>query len=100
MVDEIHRGLNKSTHQNANIKSYITYVTKLPTGQESGTFIALDLGGTNFRVIIAEITSGCRSVRMKSTKQAVSNVEQCRKKSLYPPPPPLELKTGSYTLQR
>jgi hexokinase len=85
MVDEIHRGLNKSTHQNANIKSYITYVTKLPTGQESGTFIALDLGGTNFRVIIAEITSGCRSVRMKSTKQAVSNVEQCRKKSLYPP---------------
>ena len=74
MVDEIHRGLNQNTHSNANIKSYITYVTQLPTGQESGKYLALDLGGTNFRVILVEITSGSRSVRMKSTKHAVSYI--------------------------
>lgn len=81
MVDEIHRGLNKNTHDKANIKSFITYVTKLPTGQESGVYIALDLGGTNFRVILVEITSGCRSVRMKSTKHAVSNIEQFKQRN-------------------
>ena len=73
MIDEIHRGLNKNTHPSANIKSYVTYVTQLPTGRESGNFLALDLGGTNFRVILVELTSGCRSVRMKSTKYAVGS---------------------------
>ena len=72
MIDEIHRGLNKNTNKTANIKSFVTYVTQLPTGEESGKYLALDLGGTNFRVIVVEITSGCRSIRMQSTKHAVS----------------------------
>ena len=71
MIDEIHRGLNKNTNKTANIKSFVTYVTQLPTGEESGKYLALDLGGTNFRVIVVEITSGCRSIRMQSTKHAV-----------------------------
>ena len=29
---------------------------KLPTGQERGKFLALDLGGTNFRVLALELT--------------------------------------------
>ena len=74
MVDEINRGLNKNTNQDANIKSFVTYVTQLPTGRESGKFLALDLGGTNFRVILVEITSGSRSVRMKSSKHAVNTL--------------------------
>ena len=58
-------------NKTANIKSFVTYVTQLPTGEESGKYLALDLGGTNFRVIVVEITSGCRSIRMQSTKHAV-----------------------------
>ena len=80
MIDEIHRGLNKNTNKTANIKSFVTYVTQLPTGEESGKYLALDLGGTNFRVIVVEITSGCRSIRMQSTKHAVRNIAIILKK--------------------
>ena len=72
MIDEINRGLGRETHHDANIKSFVTYVSQLPTGQESGKYLALDLGGTNFRVILVEITAGSRSVRMKSIKHAVT----------------------------
>ena len=34
--------------------------------------MALDLGGTNFRVILAELHAGSRSVRMKCHKHEVS----------------------------
>ena len=74
MVEEIHRGLNKNTNHHANIKSFITYVTQLPTGKESGRYLALDLGGTNFRVLLCELISGSRSVRIRSTKHTVSKI--------------------------
>ena len=32
-----------------------TYVRYLPTGKETGRFLALDLGGTNFRVLLVDI---------------------------------------------
>ena len=72
MVDEVNRGLSKETHADANVKSFVTYVSKLPTGREFGKYLALDLGGTNFRVILAELTSGTRSVRIKTAKFLVS----------------------------
>lgn len=35
-----------------------TYIPELPNGTEEGTFLALDLGGTNFRVILLELSKG------------------------------------------
>lgn len=35
-----------------------TYIPELPNGTEEGTFLALDLGGTNFRVILLELANG------------------------------------------
>lgn len=35
-----------------------TYVDRLPTGKESGKFLAMDLGGTNFRVGIVQLSPG------------------------------------------
>lgn len=32
-----------------------TYIPELPNGSESGEFLALDLGGTNFRIMIVEL---------------------------------------------
>ena len=32
-----------------------TYVRYLPSGHETGRFLALDLGGTNFRVLLVDI---------------------------------------------
>ena len=51
----INAGLGKETHDDATIKCFPTYVSKLPTGQETGRFLALDLGGTNFRVLLIDI---------------------------------------------
>jgi len=33
-----------------------THVTATPTGKEFGTYVALDLGGTNFRIMLVDIT--------------------------------------------
>ena len=35
-----------------------TYVPELPNGTEEGTYLALDLGGTNFRVMLMEMKLG------------------------------------------
>ena len=73
MLDEVNRGLAKATNPGAAVKSFCTYVTELPTGRESGSFLALDLGGTNFRVILVELEAGTRSVKMKSSKHEVTS---------------------------
>ena len=45
----------RKTHHEATVKCYPTFVRYLPTGNETGRFLALDLGGTNFRVLLVEI---------------------------------------------
>jgi hexokinase len=52
---ELKKGLDKSTNAEATVKCFPTYVRNLPTGKECGKFLALDLGGTNFRVLLIEL---------------------------------------------
>jgi len=49
------RGLQKETYQIATVPMLPSFVTHLPDGREKGTFIALDLGGTNFRVLLIDM---------------------------------------------
>nr|BAP47497.1 hexokinase [Gentiana triflora] len=49
MTVEMHAGL--ASEGGSKLKMLITYVDNLPTGEEKGVFYALDLGGTNFRVM-------------------------------------------------
>ncbi|CAM8904794.1 unnamed protein product [Rhodiola kirilowii] len=49
MTVEMHAGL--ASEGGSKLKMIISYVDNLPTGDESGLFYALDLGGTNFRVL-------------------------------------------------
>lgn len=51
----IDKGLSSRTHSDASVKCFPTYVRELPSGHECGKFLALDLGGTNFRVVLIEI---------------------------------------------
>ena len=69
--EAIEKGLDKEGHRNATVKCFPTYVRELPSGYEAskynvncmflcssskvGRFLALDLGGTNFRVVLMEI---------------------------------------------
>ncbi|KAJ9190261.1 hypothetical protein P3X46_001483 [Hevea brasiliensis] len=49
MLVEMHAGL--ASEGGSKLKMLISYVDNLPTGDENGLFYALDLGGTNFRVL-------------------------------------------------
>ncbi|RZC82174.1 hypothetical protein C5167_044947 [Papaver somniferum] len=48
MIDHMSNGL---AGEKSDLKMLLSYVNDLPTGQEKGLFYALDLGGTNFRVL-------------------------------------------------
>ena len=39
-------------------KLFVNYFAELPNGSEEGTYLALDLGGTNFRVMLMEMSAG------------------------------------------
>ncbi|XP_043720272.1 hexokinase-1-like [Telopea speciosissima] len=53
MTVEMHAGL--ASEGGSKLKMLISYVDNLPTGDEKGVFYALDLGGTNFRVLRVEL---------------------------------------------
>ncbi|OQV26213.1 putative hexokinase HKDC1 [Hypsibius exemplaris] len=61
---EMKKGLGKETNAAADVKMLPTYVRAIPSGQEEGKFLALDLGGTNFRVLLIDLKG--RSVKMSS----------------------------------
>uniref|UniRef100_UPI003AAB65B3 hexokinase-2-like n=1 Tax=Centroberyx gerrardi TaxID=166262 RepID=UPI003AAB65B3 len=72
MGEEMVRGLSRQTHQQASVKMLPTYVRSTPDGTERGDFLALDLGGTNFRVLLVRVRSGKkRSVEMHNKIYAI-----------------------------
>nr|XP_033322396.1 hexokinase type 2 isoform X3 [Megalopta genalis] len=66
---ELKKGLGKATHNDSIVKCFTTYVQDLPNGTEKGNFLALDLGGTNFRVLL--ITLDGMNFDMKSKIYAI-----------------------------
>ncbi len=64
LLEEMNRGLDVKTHSDADVKMFPTYVRALPDGTEQGDILALDLGGTNFRVLLVNLDSG--EIKMKS----------------------------------
>jgi len=61
-------GLSEYGHPMAMIP---TFVTGVPDGTETGTFLALDLGGTNLRVCLVEL-HGDKTFTLKQQKYRVS----------------------------
>lgn len=64
LEEEFKRGLHRETNSTANVKMYPTHIRDQPSeystlghfaDPEEGKFLALDLGGTNFRVILVEV---------------------------------------------
>ncbi|KAM8866373.1 hexokinase-2 [Synchiropus picturatus] len=58
MSYEMMRGLSKQTHELATVKMLPSFVRSLPDGTEQGDFLALDLGGSSFRVLMVQVRSG------------------------------------------
>lgn len=55
LLDEFNRGLSKETNEQATVKMFPTYVRDVPDGSEQGKILSLDLGGTNFRVLLIDL---------------------------------------------
>lgn len=69
---ELERGLKTDSHPTASVKMLPTYVYRTPDGTERGKYLSLDLGGTNFRVLVVKIRTGMRnSVRMYNKIYAI-----------------------------
>jgi len=64
MLKDMEAGLHPDHHATSNIKCYPTYVRAVPDGTENGDFLALDLGGTNFRVLLINLNG--MEVKMES----------------------------------
>ncbi|XP_024938347.1 hexokinase-1 isoform X2 [Cephus cinctus] len=67
-VSEMEKGIHQ---QPSSLQMENTYIPELPDGTESGLFLALDLGGTYFRMILLELDMG-RVVRETVQKYDIS----------------------------
>ncbi|XP_022656282.1 hexokinase-2-like [Varroa jacobsoni] len=50
-INELELGLQENPKRQSSLQMENTFLPGLPNGSENGEFLALDLGGTNFRVI-------------------------------------------------
>uniref|UniRef100_A0A158Q6C7 Phosphotransferase n=1 Tax=Dracunculus medinensis TaxID=318479 RepID=A0A158Q6C7_DRAME len=55
LLNNMEKGLDSKTAKIAAVKMLPSYVRSTPNGKEKGNFLALDLGGTNFRVLLITI---------------------------------------------
>ncbi|XP_033098431.1 hexokinase-2-like [Anneissia japonica] len=67
---EMVKGLEAATNATAKVKMFPTYVRSIPDGSEHGSFLALDLGGSNFRVLLVDLLDG--GVKLQSETFALS----------------------------
>ncbi|KAM7259983.1 hypothetical protein ACFE04_015724 [Oxalis oulophora] len=72
MADDMRAGL--AVDGGSDLKMILTYVHSLPTGNEKGLFYALDLGGTNFRVLRVQL--GGKQDRVIATESDQVSIPQ------------------------
>ncbi|XP_076288793.1 hexokinase type 2 [Lasioglossum baleicum] len=68
-VSEMNKGIHQ---QSSSLQMENTYVPELLDGTEEGLYLALDLGGTNFRVLLLELLHGT-PVREEVKKYHISS---------------------------
>ncbi|XP_021749832.1 hexokinase-2-like [Chenopodium quinoa] len=68
MVLMMQKGLEDE--ESSSIKMLVSYVDSLPSGHEEGCFYALDLGGTNLRVMQVKL-QGNRTIELKAESYMV-----------------------------
>ncbi|XP_016296717.1 hexokinase-2-like [Sinocyclocheilus anshuiensis] len=69
---EMDKGLGRDTNPTAAVKMLPSFVRSTHNGTETGDFLALDLGGTNFRVLLVRVSSnGKQKVEMENQIYAI-----------------------------
>ncbi|ORX49039.1 hypothetical protein BCR36DRAFT_584147 [Piromyces finnis] len=72
-VNELTLGLKEDGH---TLKMIPSYVSRRPNGKETGSYLALDLGGTNFRVCEVYL-EGDSKVRLTQKKFTIPDYAKC-----------------------
>ncbi|KAM0912806.1 hypothetical protein ACQ4PT_012604 [Festuca glaucescens] len=67
MEEEMRAGLREEG--GSKIKMIVSYVDNLPNGSEDGLFYALDLGGTNFRVLRVQLAGKDKRVVKRDSRE-------------------------------
>lgn len=67
MAVEMHAGL--ASEGGSKLKMLLSFVDRLPNGSEKGTYYALDLGGTNFRVLRVQLGGQRSSILEKDVER-------------------------------
>uniref|UniRef100_A0A183BRT7 hexokinase n=1 Tax=Globodera pallida TaxID=36090 RepID=A0A183BRT7_GLOPA len=70
------RGLNPATASNAAVKMLPTYIRAVAVGEERGEFLALDLGGTNFRVLLITLEGHGRSTMRSKIYRVPDHIQK------------------------
>ncbi|VDO42283.1 unnamed protein product [Brugia timori] len=65
LLKAMEKGLDRKTASQAAVKMLPSFVRAVPNGTEVGNFLALDLGGTNFRVLLIKLNK--RDAHMAGT---------------------------------
>ena len=73
--EECERGLN-TTSASGLATMIPSYVTRMPTGDEKGTFLALDLGGSNLRVSAVELLGEGQAEVLREIRRTVSDAQR------------------------
>ncbi|MEE6512857.1 hypothetical protein FKM82_020133 [Ascaphus truei] len=76
MQSEMERGLRLETNEEASVKMLPTYVRSTPDGSEVGDFLALDLGGTNFRVMLVKVGEDVEGQWRVETKHKMYSIPE------------------------
>ncbi|XP_038651147.1 hexokinase-1-like [Scyliorhinus canicula] len=85
MKEEMAMGLSIKGQQEASLRMLPTFVHSRPNGTENGRFLALDLGGTNFRVLLVRFcpqTKGGKEL-INQTYRLPQEVMQGSEKQLF-----------------
>uniref|UniRef100_A0A286XG38 Phosphotransferase n=1 Tax=Cavia porcellus TaxID=10141 RepID=A0A286XG38_CAVPO len=70
--EEMRNGLSRDYNPTATVKMLPTFVRSIPDGSEKGDFIALDLGGSSFRILRVQVNHEKKqNVNMESEAYAV-----------------------------
>ncbi|KAM7277951.1 hypothetical protein ACFE04_005085 [Oxalis oulophora] len=67
MAVEMHAGL--ASEGGSKLKMLLTFIHTLPTGNEKGTYYALHLGGTNFRVLRVQLEGQRSSIMTQDVER-------------------------------
>ena len=56
----MHKSLTQDQHvkRTSCLLNELSFITKMPSGKETGHFLSIDLGSTNFRVILSDLKGG------------------------------------------